>query len=623
MDNEIYMKNSGSPIHGHEDSNHNYYQNIHTDTECNPESRMTRQIRDYEEPQNRKMNTSDIVTKPQMSYSNYGAFTRNIPNMQQDKKALNNSNMVTNHVKSSFYDETGKRQYHKGTKSYAPSAKKVNSSSYLNTQEYLDNFNDKAQELNAHMDEFMAIKKVNSSLENSVKVLENEVSRLNEDLVAYSKRIKEYQTQENRFNQKLEQIKKAYISLSQENSELKLTIQTISEDKAKVLEERNKQSEKEGLLQIQISKFDEEIKQLSNEMQDILNAGSLREESFKQKLFKIHQDHKSELSQLTNFHKSEIQNLSRQYEIKSEENRQLSEDLGKLRKQNETSSYENTKIIEDQKESLETKVQRLNMIEVRFQETESELKALTSKYNDLLRDYDIGTQQYKNQISGLEQEKQKLLKAFNNMSNQEELNQKISSIISPKKDVNTSDIKSKNYVNTNTSYCSNASTNIRRINNPNNQNFSKQKTLGRTDENIQIYPNSSQQFNQNESVVYTTKECSKLKSICLEQENEIAGLTNKLNQERSYFEMIIANLKSTQEEKFEELQLVCKRLKNVERELEKKNDEIGDLRLNIKEYKQSIQNEISNKNEEIYQLKTACDKMLSKVYKNMEKALYQ
>lgn len=623
MESEIHAKNCGTPIHRQEETNQNYYLSMHTDMEGNPESRMTRQIKDYDEPLNRRLNTSDIGTKPQLSYSSYGAFTRNIPNVQQDKKALNNSNMVSNHVKSSFYEETGKRHYHKGTKSYAPTAKK-NNTSYLNTQEYLDNFNDKTQELNAHLDEFMSIKKANSSLENSVKVLENEVSRLNEDLVACSKRIKEYQSQENRFNQKLEQIKKAYVSLSQENSELKLTIQTISEEKAKVLEDRNKQNERESLLQTQVSKYDDEIKQLNNEIQDILNAGNLREEAFKQKLFKVHQDHKSELTQLGNFHKNEIQNLTRQYEIKSEESRQLAEELNKLRKQSENTGYENTRIIEDQKENLEAKTQRLSLLEARFEETEGELKGLTSKYNDLLRDYDSGMQQCKNQISSLEQEKQKLLKAFNNMNKQEELNLKINSIISPKKDVNTSDIKSKTYINTNTSYCSNVSTNIRRVNNINNQNSSKQqKTPTRTDENIQIYPNASQQFNQNESVVYTSKECSKLKSICLEQENEIAGLTNKLNQERSYFEMLIANLKSTQEEKLEELHVAYKRIKNLEKELEKKNEEIADLRLNIKEYKQSIQNEISNKNEEIYQLKTACDKMLSKVYKNMEKALYQ
>lgn len=622
MENEIYGKSSGTPIHRQADSNHNYYLNMHTDMDCNPESRMTKQTKDYEEPKNLKMSTSDIGAKPQLNYSSYGAFTRNIPSMQQDKKALNNSNLITNHVKSSFYEETGKRQYHKGTKSYAPSAKKVNTS-YLNTQEYLDNFNDKAQELNSHLDEFMSIKKANSSLESSVKVLENEISRLNEDLNVCSKRIKEYQSQENRFNQKLEQIKKAYVSLSQENSELKLTIQSISEEKAKVLEERSKQIEREIIIHSQVSKYDEEIKQLNNEIQDILNAGNLREEAFKQKLFKVHQDHKSEISQLSNFHKNEIQNLSKQYEIKSEESRQLAEELCKLRKQSENAGYENTRIIEEQKENIEAKAQRLNLLETRFEETEAELKSLTSKYNDLLRDYDSGMQQCKNQINSLEQEKQKLVKAFNNMSKQEELNLKISSIISPKKDMNTSDIKSKTYINTNTSYCSNVSTNIRKVNNPNSQNTLKQKPASRTDENIQIYPNSSQQFNQNESAVYTTKECSKLKSICLEQENEIAGLTNKLNQERSYFEMIISNLKCTQEEKLEELHAAYKRIKNLEKELEKKNDEIGDLRLSIKEYKQSIQNEISNKNEEIYQLKTACDKMLSKVYKNMEKALYQ
>ena len=134
---------------------------------------------------------------------------------------------------------------------------------------------------------------------------------------------------------------------------------------------------------------------------------------------------------------------------------------------------------------------------------------------------------------------------------------------------------------------------------------------------------SPAKMKMNENLIqYLEKEKENLKSICSEQQSEITDLNKKLVKDKSNYEHLLNNLKNAYDDKQEELTGLYKNLKKLEKTLTRKQEEINNLKNLINETKTSFQNEISMKNEEIYELKNACDKMLSRVYTNMEKALY-
>jgi chromosome segregation ATPase len=570
-------------------------QKLHTDTEFNTISRLTKQ--------NLSLEDNDFTkTKPKNNIIER-SNSRNVNLL--NRPHLNQTSKFSRTQKKSI-------NYNENTADI-----KFNNSC-LETKDYLINLQDKTYELNAHMEEFNQIKKINYSLESTIQSLETEIMKVKEDLSLANKRLQSFNNQETKTNSKINQMKQSYQAILQENSQLKLKLKEFEDEKVKIAEEINKTVIVESYASSKNFVFQKEIEQLELEIEQRNKESLLREEELKEKLIKIHSDYKKEISQIINHNKNEIENLTSQLEIKSQEVNRLSEEIIILNNKKNTFEERLNMEINTLKEDFEAKANRNNYLENKMNEIELEFKCLTVKYNNLNIENEKSLSQLKDDVETITLEKDKLLKTLLEINSQAELNNKIQNIYLS----NSTKVDSPQKISIkmlNSSYSSNITSNQK----TQNQSKSKLRQQSPVKNNLNSSITETHNLKINEKLINQLEaEIQKLKKVVDNQQKEINSISNQYFQDKQYYEAALNYSKNANEDKLEEIALLNKKLKKQSKEILIREDEITQLKNLLNDYKNNFQNEISNKNEEIYQLKVACDKMISKVYNNMERALY-
>ena len=564
-------------------------QKLDTDTEFNTISRLTKQ--------NLLLEDFDIKKTKHKAHIIERSNSRNV-------NVLNRPNL--NHT--SKFSKTLKKSIN-----YNDNTTEVKFNNLcLETKDYLINLQDKTHELNIQMEEFNQIKKINYSLENTIQSLETEIMKLKEDLSLTNKRLQGYVNQETKTNSKINQMKLSYQAILQENTQLKIRIKEFEEEKLKLSEEINKNIVVETYASSKNLVFKKEIEQLEQEIEERKKEIIQREDELKEKLIKIHSDYKKEISQIINHNKNEIDNLTSQLDIKTQEVNKLSEESINVNNKKEKLNKE----INTLKEDYDAKANRNNYLENKINELDAEFKSLTLKYNNLLINNEKTINQLKEELESTTLEKDKLLKTLLEINSQAELNNKIQNIyVSSSNKIDSPQKISIKMLNS--SYSSNITSNQK------GQNKSKLKQQSPVKNNLNTSIAETHNLKINEKLINQLEaEISKLKKIIENQQKEINSISNQHYQDKQYYEAALNYSKNANEDKLEEITMLNKKMKKQGKDLLIKDDELNNLKNLLNDYRINFQNEISNKNEEIYQLKVACDKMISKVYNNMERALY-
>jgi chromosome segregation ATPase len=543
---------------------------------------------------------------------------------QSDNQIRNNNAYWKSNSKSNLF--TGKYQ-DQGNSILNNEQEGKFDSTNLNTRDFLLNLQDKTYELNAQMEEINKIKHINISLENTIQILENESNLLKEELQLANKRISNFSTQENKFSSKINQMKINFQSTLDENSNLKLNLK----EKEKEIERLNELVTEVQLPSMENTKYSlikKEYDDLVNEFENFKTEAFEKEQQKNEKMRKIHEDYKKEFSQLSNSYKADIDAVTSQLNLKVEEYLKLSEAFQKINKENELFKENTTKEIEYLKEDLEVKLKKCTALDKKKLENEQLIKDLNNKYTQLQDDLSKKIKILKDENEKLINENEKFKREYKTEKGQKDLNDKINSILKSDDVNNLNLIKSRSNSNLDTP-------NLRgRVDTYNNLNNKLNCSIASIIKSGGKYKNSSQSpikqnlsFIQNENTQplvnnYLENENKKLKNLINTQINDINSLNQQLRQDKNYFDGIISQLKFSNEEKSDEISSLVKKIKKQSKIIIDKEEEISQIKSLLNEYKSSFQNEISNKNEEIFQLKQACDKMLSRVYSNMERALY-
>ena len=559
----------------------------------------------------------------------YNTITRltHINPLNEDDNISNNIHHKKSFSRNTpFFDNNINNQNFQYKSNYTNNESKINKSSHdfrmynntnLTTKDYLINLQDKTQELNAHLDELNNIKKINISLEQSIQNMEAESSQLKDDLSIANKRIDCLLDKEVKSNEKITKIKQSYNSLLQENTRLKLEITDLTKEKVELFEKYNleKESKLEKYSESKISIMQNEIYQLENQLVENEKEYLNKENLLKDKINKITNDFKNEIQLLNQQHQNEIFNLTNQLDTKSNDFNKINDLYMSIDKEFNLYKELSTKKYNELKEEYDIKASRFSLIERKLEETDKSYKETNKKYNDLQIEFDSKVNSLLEEIDNLTNIKDKNLRELNELKAQTDLHKKIQLIASkdrsafddasPQKGINT--IKMLN------SSLSKESKNKLNSNSTSDLNFKQHSPVKST---------SIIDTNQNHLISLYESENQKLKDLLNEQQKVITQLNNKILQEKNYFEATLLNLRHSNDDKVDEITCLLKKIKKLHKEILKKEEETIHYKNLIDEYKISFQTEISNKNEEIYQLKIACDKMLAKIYSNMERALY-
>lgn len=564
---------------------------INTDIENNLHSKLSRENFNYSQ--------SDNQIKNNNAYYKSNSKSNHISGKYQDQ-----GNFILNNEQDGKFDSTN-----------------------LNTRDFLLNLQDKTYEINAQMEEINKIKHINVSLENTIQILENENNLLKEELQLANKRISNFSTQENKISSKINQMKINFQSTLDENSNLKLNLK----EKEKEIEKLNELMNEIQLPSMENTKYSlikKEFDDLVNEFENFKNESFEKEQQKNEKMRKIHEDYKKEFTQLSSSYKADIEALTSQLNLKVEEYLKLSDAFQKINKENELFKENTIKEIEYLKEDLEVKLKKCTALDKKNLENEQLIKDLNYKYTQLQDDLSKKIKILKDENEKLINDNEKLKREYKTEKGQKDLNDKINSILKSDDINNLNLIKSRSNSNLDTP-------NLRgRVDTYNNLNNKLNCSIASIIKSGGKYKNSSQSpikqnlsFIQNENAQplvnnYLENENKKLKSLINTQINDINSLNQQLRQDKNYYDGIISQLKFSNEEKSDEISSLMKKIKKQSKIIVDKEEEISHIRSLLNEYKSSFQNEISNKNEEIFQLKQACDKMLTRVYSNMERALY-
>lgn len=535
--------------------------------------------------------------------------------------------------------------------------------SFTATQDYLNNLNEKSNQIANRIQEVNYIKQQNQNKDTSIKELETEVVQLREKLKIFLIKNQELEQKESANKEKIVSMNLKHEKLLKENLSLKNQIQQMELGIKNSNFEIDKQNEKEQILQNKISLMEKEINNYLEEIEEIKAKSIEVEEELKEKIKKIHLDCKEEIEKLSRSHNDELINLNKQLDSKNEEYLILQNEAHKLKLDLDKKEQYSKSNQEHSSNQLSYKEERIALLEEKLDNKTNELNTLTDKYNDLNRDYETKTKAYKQNIFSLEQERNKLLKLVNNSEGGKDINTKINRILECKdiKEPLTKFLGNTNQNNVNKSFINQFTVqspileqnqqplsnsmfvegigksgspqgNLRTQKEQNNSylnQFLKQNNLNNSysgqKNKEDVLLNTSivnASYAEKDKIKSLESEVAYWKKVCMELQNEISLINNKYKSDNQNLEKKNLNLIHSYEEKVEEIVFLKKTLTKLDKELQRKEEIIKSMDGKMKSTQSNFLNEIANKNEELFRLKNACDKIITKVHQNMEKALY-
>lgn len=527
-------------------------------------------------------------------------YTTNTNNFINNSDISNNKDIInTSYLNSPFINDLIINDNLK--------AEPLSNISFMPTNEYINNVSEKANHLQNRISEINLLKQQIYNYENKVQSLENENLNVKEKLSFSLTKIKDLENRDKKYSEKINQINSKYDALMKENYSLKAKINDYNQTKYNQEFEQFKLQEKEKFISSNISLHNQEKLDLEKIIEESKSEFIHNETTLKNKIKEINSVYKEELKKITEEYEEQLLSLTKLNDKLSEEIEIMKDQVSSQIKERKEIEEKNLFVNDSLNKSIKEKDQLLEEIKEKLDFEVKENKKLKFEIKDIKRDNEETVTQLENKLSTLNNDKERLIKKLKEVSINE------SKYIRDNNQENTDDEKKE----------LNTSSPSSQMNSPQKQNDINNFSPDNKNNSNYTHYNTNSLFINTELYNSLEKQIQYWKDISLNKQNELNYLKKLFNDDKTLMENKINKLFSSLEDKSEEFNAYKKAFYKLETESNQKEECIFHLEKEIQDIKRKYVNEISFKNEEIYRLKLTCDKILSKVSINMEKALYE
>lgn len=485
--------------------------------------------------------------------------------------------------------------------------------SFMNTDEYINNISSQAENIKLKITEINNLKHNYINVNQSTKYLEKEMENIKEKLIVYYRKIRQNEEIDKKNKETINSLSNKLKTLQKDNSNMKKRINEYEQKQFTLELEEIKLKEKEKMFSTNSFLLSKEKLDLEKQLHEAKEENKNNENLLKERIKDLNSKYQEDLINFEQSFNSKIKELNDQLNIKNIEIEDYSNQIKLLKEDLSYKDKENKEKADYINSIINSKTEENNQSKAKISESNLIIKKLNDRIKDLLAKDEEKYHNLERSNSFLTRENHKLSKRL--LSS----NDNFSSNISARE---TRDLNSLNRSINNISQT---------FKSPNKVvNYSNQDMLVNSPSTTSASQLILSNINTTSNSIYNSylekissleKQVSYWKDMLVNKQDEYNLLKKKNKEDRCNLESKLELVISSFEEKMEEFALFKKSMINIESQLYKKEDQVNKLDKQLKDLHRKYVNEIALKNEEIYRLKNTCDRIIAKVYSNMEKAL--